>query len=713
MKRAVASFAGAAVASVALAVLLPAGGASALRATILAFPFLVSLAETLAASLGAEPASGIDRLLALAWLAAASHADALAVPAADRLLFVALLVLVALRLGRLLAPLVRRFAASRDRRSAYVALFVLVPGLAIAPWVDAEAPPNGDEPYYLLIAESLTSDADIDLSDEYLDGTAQRIAGRELAPQQGDPIGRHGERRSRHGALFPLLLAPAWMVGGVLGSRLVVLTLWALLAEAMARLARAFGAPPRAAVLGALVAALGAPLIFYCAAIWIEVPAALAVAVALEAWAGDERLRGGRGWRFAAALCVLPLLKMRFLLLAAPLAALAVSDRRLAGRWRWTVAVSAGLAGALILALNWWTTGNPLRVYGWGGLLASSVPWTDYPLALDGLLFDLAFGLTAAAPIWLLALTALPRVVGRHRVFALASLAHLPYLAAIATRREWFGGWSPPFRYGIVLLPLLSVALAEQWARPASRRFRTVRVALALATLLLTVTLLAEPGWARSFADGRARWVDLAAAPFAQDLARFLPSATRPRLATWLAPALLLLLALPSRRIRPRRRAPIVALGWTLLAVTWIAWIAAANTVPTRRAELEDPWVRKTRGALFPKQWTFDRTRFASGWRLDRRARAAIVPVRGGRRARVTVRYRSATRQPRVARLRLTLDGIPVGTLPVEATAAWQLGSLDVRHWRTGAELGLRVLRPAPGAPGASVLVDYVDFDWR
>ena len=39
----------------------------------------------------------------------------------------------------------------------------------------------------------------------------------------------------------------------------------------------------------------------------------------------------------------------------------------------------------------------------------------------------------------------------------------------VAPRVEWYGGWSPPFRYALIALPLLGLALVPLLRSPAGR----------------------------------------------------------------------------------------------------------------------------------------------------------------------------------------------------------------------------------------------------
>lgn len=106
---------------------------------------------------------------------------------------------------------------SASRRAA--ALFVLLFGvyaatLGLDAFGDAEY--GGDEPHYLLAAESLVEDASLDVKDEY--------AERSYADFYPYDLDRHGmETEGRlhepHGAGFPLLIAPAYALAGAKGWR--------------------------------------------------------------------------------------------------------------------------------------------------------------------------------------------------------------------------------------------------------------------------------------------------------------------------------------------------------------------------------------------------------------------------------------------------------------------------------------------------------------
>jgi hypothetical protein len=701
---------------------LGAGGGAGLRATVVAAPLVLGLLAAVGLRLGARPASGGERLLAAGWIAVAVHVDALALGPLDAAVFAAGLLLFGRRVLALL-PTLRRAVGRRGALAwrPFAALAFVV-GLAVLPWVEARGEPLGDEPYFLLLAESWWSDGDGDLADEYRDGVARGFLGRDLGPQPGDPVGPAGQRYSRHGSLLPLLLAPFWAAGGVFGARLAMLVLWSLLAGSILRLALAFDLPERAAFRAALVASFAPPLLLYAHAIWVEAPAALAVAVALESWrrersAGDRPSSAGRRIAFVAALVALPLLKLRLLAVALPLGALPLIGAR--GRRRqalWALA-SLAVATAAILLHNLDRVGNALRIYRPRDLALTQVSIGQGLTAAWGLLFDVAFGLLAWSPIWLLALPGIAVAVARRSGYAPALAAMTPYLVLIGSRREWFGGWSPPFRYGVLLVPLLAIGFAELWRRPRGAGARRLAAALGALTALAALAAWIEPGWMPSFADGRSRLHDLAAAPFAADFARFLPSAVRPRLATWVVPTFALAVAVivyrGRRRWQPARRASraVATLGVAGLLLAGAGLVEAAHRVPTGVVEAEDPWLARRGGALFPSRWTFDRTRFDGGWTMASGHRLELTPVAGGDELVVRVRVRTLRRSAAPAALALFAGGEARRTWKVEPGGHWQWLESEPLDWRPGSRLGL--LARNWHSERSAIVVDRLELDWR
>lgn len=735
--------AAAALAGVLLRALLPLPPGDPFHSTLLILPLVVAglrAADRLAVAAGARPlqplgaATGAAEGLALLALAlvAVEH-RALGVAGVQGVVAAALLLLLAHRLGRTvvgLAPLVAQ--AARRRPSAVFFLLPLVVYLALLPWSSEHRPPDGDEPYYLLITHSLLQDGDADLADDYAAGESRRFVDRAIAPQPGDPRSHDGGVYSRHNLLLPLLLTPGLGLAGRWGALATMTALAALLAWLTLRLlARLFPERPAAVLLAWAAFVFSPPLLLYSYQVWIEVPAAILVAVA------GERLLARRreAWRrrdlamVAAAIALLPLLKLRLGLVAAPLVVVAFWPRgggrgldRAHRRIATVTALALAGASALLVVHNQIRFGNPLKIHGWGELELLEKPLAAFARGLLGPFYDVAFGLFFAAPVWFLLVPGLALLLGeRRRLAAAVAFLMAPYLLTLAPRIEWYGGWSPPFRYLLVFLPLLAAALvpvAARRDRPGVRALGSLLVAL---TFVATVFWIAIPGWTFNFADGQSLLLERTADRLGGDVGRFLPSYVRPRAASWLWPLASLLLVpivLLGRR-RAARRSPRTAgtasrlAGFAVLLALAIALPVAATRLPTRQIEAEDGQVVKRGGIPFPALWIPQRPRYPSGWLLTGGSWITAPVAAAGERVTLTVTARFLTREPTPYGLRLSAGDRVLaewdGHGRPEGWGELVVGPVD---WPAGARLSLAA--PFAGGPGDNaVAIDRVDLAWQ
>ncbi|HVS03104.1 MAG TPA: hypothetical protein VMT16_10080 [Thermoanaerobaculia bacterium] len=657
----------------------------------------------------------VEGILLATWLLLVARRDTLGLPYAEEVLAAGWFLLVGHHAFRLLLALRPSLGPALGRRppAAFLWLPLLV-YLAILPWSTSRRPPDGDEPYYLLVAHSLAYDGDARLGDDYAAGESLRFMPRALEPQLGDPVGPDGETYSRHNVLLPLVLALPYRLAGASGAYLVMAALTALLAWWTLRLARHYAArSPGEVLLAWGLFALAPPLLLYSHQVWVEVPAALLVVVALDAMldAGGGRRRW---WTALAAIALLPLLKLRFAALAAPLALLAWwyggSRRRL------LAAAAAGVALLVggILLFNHQLYGNALKTYSLHDLAPQDRGLQDYLLGASGLLFDAAFGLVPTAPIWLLVVPALALLAARrHRLLAHLAVGVGPYMLLVASRREWYGGWSPPFRYGLVALPLLALALAPLLAERRRGGARLLAAALAAPTVALALLWLAVPGWTYDLADGGSHLLDHLGRELRADIARFVPSSIRPRAASWLVPAAASALAI-ALWWRPRRRlawAPHLGLAAALAAVAGGVW--AASHVPTRVVEPEDPWVGTLGGQLHPPTWTEDRLRFRQGWVLAEGDRLVVPLVPGEGEAVLTLLLDFFENEPRIPTLTVRAGQQPLAHWQPTSDSGWQRVRFGPFPWQPGVPLVLALSEP-PSAEGRNgLLIDRLEVDWQ
>ena len=670
----------------------------------------------------AVPGSRGETLALGALVIAALARPAIALAGTTEALAAGFVILLGHRLLRqLLAarPLLGRALGARP--SAVFFVLPLLAYLAILPWATAHREPDGDEPYYLLLTHSLAYDHDADLTNNYRNADWRFFMSRPLAPQPGDPVGTHGELYSRHNLLLPLVLAPAYRLAGKAGAIAMMAAMAAALAWMVLRLGRHY-APrqPGPVLLAYGLVAFASPLPLYASEVWVEIPAALLALLALDGILTLPRAPSTRHWwTIAAALALLPLLKIRFMLVALPLLAF--------GWWRSGRRRRPLLVGGVLLALvgggivlhNTLRFGNPLKVHNWAELNPRTKPAGAYGDGLLGIFFDSAFGLFATAPIWFLLIPGWLLFL-RRRQAVLTHLAVLaaPYLFIVAPRGEWYGGWSPPFRYALLALPLLGLSLVPLLAARHRPGARWILGALGALTGILLVIWLVVPGWTYSFADGRSLLLDAVSRRVGNDVARFFPSFIRPRLANWVWPplsaaVLTLLWWWPrSRPLFRRVRSGQLAGGAVMLAIAALVPLAAWH-VPTRVIELEDPTVEKTGGHLYPDRWTTERALYRGSWvlRIGEEARAPVVA--GGRRVRLDLAAQFIRNQPVPFTLELRAGTRVLGFWTPTRERIWETVHCGPVDWPEGAPLVIAAHGAGPPGAENGALLDRVDFHWE
>ena len=129
---------------------------------------------------------------------------------------------------------------------------------------------GGDEPHYLLAAQSIVDDHDIDVKNQYAARSYEVFY-----PYTLDKHGRetNGRLNEPHGVGFPLLIAPAYAIGGAKGVELFLAALAALLMALAYRLALRV-VPDPWALGAALAVGVSPPFMAYGTAVYPELTAA-------------------------------------------------------------------------------------------------------------------------------------------------------------------------------------------------------------------------------------------------------------------------------------------------------------------------------------------------------------------------------------------------------------------------------------------------------
>jgi len=346
---------------------------------------------------------------------------------------------------------------------------------------------SGDEIDYLLMAQSLWREGDLDLRDNFARGDHLEYVGG-LDHMPGGTHRADGRPYPTHSAGLSLLLAPVYAVGRRKACVVFLSLVAASLGILVRDLARRAGADEEAALV-AWAAAVGPPVFFYAYFIYTEVVVALVVALALRLLLSSPGVGGAL--LAALALSALPWLHARMPLTAAALGAFAVV--RLRGRARWVFVAAAGVMAAAYLGYQHAVFGRLTPLASYGGTVPIPMAHRTPGRTLVGLFLDRGFGLLPYAPVFLLGLAGLPLLLGRrqrHRwAYALAGLAVL--LPVLAWKNWW--GFSPPARFTVPLVPVLATALGVRLAASPGRGLARWRWPLVAGGFALALFMSAEP----------------------------------------------------------------------------------------------------------------------------------------------------------------------------------------------------------------------------
>jgi hypothetical protein len=584
---------------------------------------------------------------------------------------------VDLALAVLLVAWLPTAAAWLRQRRVFVAAAALLVPLAIAT-PHLTPPLYGDEPYHLILLQSLAGDHDLDLSNNY--------------DLEHHPYNRIYLGGFMQPPFLAMLLLPGYLLGGRTGALLLLCLAGSAVVTLIVRRARDLGCPPSRTSLLAVLLLVTLPLATYSTQIWVEIPGALAAIASVVLLA---RSRPGRG-AVAGLTALGTALKTRLGLILFPLALVAWWPARLRARELRRALVVLGAVAALGLAASYVTFGHPLGYRRLSTLVPES-PQRALTV-VGGLLFDPAGGLAFSAPLLLLALAGTVVLWRKGGAGERAILAGgVVTVLALLHSFEWYAGGAPPFRYLVPLLP--AFALAGAMLLRTAPRWRPVATVLVPPSVMVWWVLITRPHFSVNPGDGGWWLSDALARRFSADARHLTPSFLRVSPATLLVPLLLVLLALlVALAIRSHPAA-----ARELARLTTVLWLLAAATfliVLTQRfdrvVELEDPQVERLGGKPEPPPGTFSRSAHANGWRLAD-GEGVVVPLNLPPRTRLRLDgWLDGPAQSGAAVL-VGWDGRAARRIAVEGKA----GSLQLTAPPEGGRHRLRITLVAPPEGGA------------
>lgn len=366
-----------------------------------------------------------------------------------------------------------------------------------------------DEPQYLMTAQSLWADRDLDIANQIAERSWREYT--PVEPPVETVVQAGGRQISPHDPLLPILLAVPVGLAGWVGAKLTM----AVLAGALAALTlwvavRRFAVPPALTATGTAVAAASAPLAVYGQQVYPELPAALLCLAGVAAVTGPRSLTSLA--LVAGAVLALPWLSVKYAPVAVALAVVGMVHARRQAVWLAGVLAAGAAVYALIHLAIWggltvYASGDHFAQSGQLGVMGQDPNFFFRSWRLIDLLVDRTFGLVPWQPAWLLLIPALGALAATRLAVPLGRAALFVPLAAgwlVATypALTMHGYWWPG-RQVVVVLPL-ALLIILCWLARTGRILRTVAAALGAAGVFTYGCLLvdgytAEVHWVNGF----------------------------------------------------------------------------------------------------------------------------------------------------------------------------------------------------------------------
>lgn len=382
-----------------------------------------------------------------------------------------------------------------------ICALVIAMQLLLLPFVARTWRATGDEPHYLLAAHSLVSDWDFDLANNYdqLDYLAFYFSKDIVRQIKLSPA---GQQILAHHLGLPLVIAPAYALGGRSGVLIFQAIAGALLALMTFKLANLISRDEGASLWATLFVTFSPPLFLYQYLVYPELLGALLTTLILYYAINPNKPTPAAIGLTLCSLAALPWLNRRFTFLAILLAILIM--------WNWSkytpsryyaIILSASslvLTLASILLLFWLNS----RLSGVGGAdfttpASGSLLWRRLGRGI-GWLLDQQRGLFIYAPVYLLAVWGLPVLIdhtirNRREALPLGASRHswfviLPLLLSLglpAAAGGFWIAWELGPRYLIVALPALASLIALAW-----RTYGRSKLWQAAAIMLFSLSLI-------------------------------------------------------------------------------------------------------------------------------------------------------------------------------------------------------------------------------
>jgi hypothetical protein len=351
----------------------------------------------------------------------------------------------------------------KDHRLSLIVICGLLYGATGLIYVGSGILPTGDEPHYLIISQTLLKYHSLNVM---LDYTHRDYL--QFYPMLIDPhvtYNEHHQLLPLHSIGAPLLWLLPFALLGRLGAVWFIALVTVLVILTLYRVLVLMGISERVSFRVCLACAVASPFYIYAHLTFVEPIGALACVYVVRLLL-EEQHSWGALTSSSILLGILPWVHIRLALLEIPLfffLLYRIYQLYRLRRWHYYVAyllpVIVLFVALEIYSYQVWGTLNPAA----NQISGNSKPFEVIPfMGMLGMWFDQEHGILPNFPIFIfllpgILLTLKRRFAGYHLLVLLVSI---PYIVACTSFRHWSGGWCPPGRFILVLLPLYAFYLA-------------------------------------------------------------------------------------------------------------------------------------------------------------------------------------------------------------------------------------------------------------
>ena len=328
------------------------------------------------------------------------------------------------------------------------------------------APPRGDEPHYLIISQTLLKYHSLDVMQDYKNGDYRLFYPIVIAPH----VSRNasGQLLPLHSIGGPILWLIPFALFGRLGAVLFISLVSVLIILNIYKFLLTMGIRQSYAFLVSLAFAIASPLYIYSHLLFIEpIGALLCIYVFRKAF--QENLTISDLVISSVCLGILPWVHIRFALLEMILffaLLYKIYEQNKLKNFKYYIYYLLPVTILFVLlevySYKVWGTLNP-AINEINDAGKPDKPFAVLPFSgILGVFFDQEYGLLVNFPLFIflfvgVVLTLKKKFLAYNLLILTLSI---PYILIFTSFRSWSGGWCPPARFILVLLPLYSFYLA-------------------------------------------------------------------------------------------------------------------------------------------------------------------------------------------------------------------------------------------------------------